>query len=391
MAVIFGWDVRLVILITGVAVTIYSFVGGIVAVIWTDAIQAIVLMAGAVAALVVILANMPGGPGQIFEMANAAEKFSLGSFDATNFAEATFWVVFAYGLVENLRNFGIDQSFIQRYIASKSDGEARRSVWLGGLLYIPVSALFFFIGTALFAFYHANEQDLPEIRQIVARQRLLEQGIAPEYASQSGQLTASYQSQLDTVAANLSEQDIGDRVFPHFIAKHLPPGVTGLLIAAVFAAAMSTVSTSLNSSATLVMRDFYQRFAHPAATDRQLMFVLRGATVVWGVFGTATALALVRLTESALDVWWTLASILSGGIVGLFLLGLISRRAGNLAASAAVVTGLVGIAWMVVSNTGLWPQSLAHLRSPLHGFLVTVVGTLVILLVGLAVSRLNRR
>jgi SSS family solute:Na+ symporter len=334
---------------------------------------------------------MPGGPGQIFDMANAADKFSLGSFDATNFAEATFWVVFAYGLVENLRNFGIDQSFIQRYIASKSDGEARRSVWLGGLLYIPVSALFFFIGTALFAFYHANEQDLPEIRQIVARQRLLEQGIAPEYASQSGQLTASYQSQLDTVAANLSEQDIGDRVFPHFIAKHLPPGVTGLLIAAVFAAAMSTVSTSLNSSATLVMRDFYQRFAHPAATDRQLMFVLRGATVVWGVIGTATALALVRLTESALDVWWTLASILSGGIVGLFLLGLISRRAGNLAASAAVVTGLVGIAWMVVSNTGLWPQSLAHLRSPLHGFLVTVVGTLVILLVGLAVSRLNRR
>lgn len=393
MAVIFGWDIRLVILITGVAVTVYSFVGGIVAVIWTDAIQAIVLMAGAVVALLVIMAGMPEGPSQVFHMGVEENKFSLGSYDVWNVAEPTFWVVLAYGFFENLKNFGIDQSYVQRYIASSSDKEARRSVWLGGLLYVPVSALFFLIGTALFAFYHAHEAELPEVRQIVARQQLMQSGVSPEYETAddgSRRLTASYEQQLTATVAKLKDENIGDRVFPHFIAKHLPPGVTGLLIAAVFAAAMSTVSTSLNSSATLVMKDFYQRFIHPAAPERRLMSVLHGATIVWGVFGTAMAFVLVKLTESALDTWWTLSSVLSGGIVGLFLLGLVSRRAGNPAAVTGVLTGLLVIAWMVISNTGRWPESWAHLRSPFHSFMVTVVGTLVILLVGLALANLGR-
>jgi SSS family solute:Na+ symporter len=393
MAVIFGWDIRIVILITGVAVTVYSFVGGIVAVIWTDAIQAIVLMVGAVVALLVIMTGLPEGPSQVFHMAVEENKFSLGSYDVWNVAEPTFWVVLIYGFFENLKNFGIDQSYVQRYIASSSDAAARRSVWLGGLLYVPVSALFFLIGTALFAFYDTHQNDLSEVRQIVARQRLMQQGISPEYVvAKDGEhlLTASYEQQLEATVAQLSDQDVGDRVFPHFIAKHLPPGVTGLLVAAVFAAAMSTVSTSLNSSATLVMNDFYQRFLHPAAPERRLMAVLHGATVIWGVFGTVTALALVRLTESALDIWWTLSSVLSGGIVGLFLLGLISRRAGNPAAVTGVLAGIIVISWMAASNSGLWPDSLTHLRSPFHSFIVTVFGTLVILLVGLGLSSLGR-
>lgn len=399
MAVIFGWDIRAVILLTGVAVTIYSLVGGIVAVIWADAIQAIVLMAGAVVALVVILMGMPEGPAQVLEMAAAEDKFSLGSYNLLNISEATFWVVLAYGLMENLKNFGIDQSYIQRYIASRSDAAARRSIWLGALLYVPVSAMFFFIGTSLFAFYHTHAADLPEVRQVVARQRLMQQGVPPQYqpgAGDAGALTESYRQRLQATAAELSDAEIADRVFPHFIAKHLPPGLTGLLIAAVFAAAMSTVSTSLNSSATLVMSDFYQRFLRQTATDRRLMAVLYAATIVWGILGTAMALVLVQLTESALDVWWTLSSVLGGGIVGLFLLGMISRRAGNRAAVAGVLTGMLVIGWMIVSNPNLWPkslqplwpQSLAALRSPFHSFMVIVVGTLVILLVGLAASRL---
>ena len=391
MAVIFGWEMRLVIVCTGVAVTVYAFVGGIVAVIWADALQAIVLLIGAVVALFAILSGLPEGPSQVFEMARADDKFSLGSFELLNVAQPTFWVVFAYGIAENLKNFGVDQSYIQRYIASSSDIEARRSVWLGALLYIPVAALFFFIGTSLFAFYHTRDTDLPEIRQVVARQRLMQQGIQPEYeTSEVGGLipTADYQQQLDEIATNLNDADIGDRVFPHFIAKHLPAGLTGLLIAAVFAAAMSTVSTSLNSSATLIMSDFYQRFADHDASDQRKMLVLHVSTVVWGTLGTITALALVSLTESALDIWWTLSSILSGGIVGLFLLGLISRAAGNAAGLTGVLTGVLVIAWMVVSKTEIWPDSLASLRSPFHSFMIIVVGTLVILLVGLAFAQL---
>ena len=394
MAVIFGWDMRTLIVATGISVTIYSFVGGIVAVIWADAIQAIVLMLGAVIALVILLMGMPEGPQQVFEMAAKEHKFSLGSTDLFNIAEPTIWVVLIYGLVENLKNFGVDQSYIQRYIASRSEKEAARGVWLGALLYIPISAMFFFIGTSLYAFYHTNNTDIAEVKQIVAEQRLLQKGIQPSYTtSPDGKPIPDpkYSRQVDEIASSLTNKDIGDRVVPHFIAKYLPPGVTGLLIAAIFAAAMSTVSTSLNSSATLVMSDFYQRFFRPDATERQLMFALHLSTLLWGIFGTAMALSLVSLTESVLDVWWTLSSILGGGIVGLFLLGIVSRQAGNAAAVTGVLAGSLVLIWMVVSTSDVWPDSLAHLQSPFHNFMTIVVGTLTILLVGIAASAIWKR
>ena len=184
-----------ILLIIGITVTLYSFVGGVLAVIWTDAIQAIVLMVGAVIALVVMLVQMPGGAGQIFEVASAHDKFSLGSF-SLEMAEKTFWTLILFGIAENLRNFGIDQSYIQRYIASRSDREAKRGLWLAGLLYVPMSAVFFFIGTALFAFYNADQvievettspvwessalEDLNQVRQVVARQELLQMGVDVE-------------------------------------------------------------------------------------------------------------------------------------------------------------------------------------------------------------------
>ncbi|QDV57687.1 sodium:solute symporter [Rosistilla oblonga] len=385
MAVIFGWDIRWIIVCTGIVVTVYAFIGGIVAVIWADAIQAIVLLAGALIAVAVILVGLPEGPGQVFQIANDSEKFSLGSSEIWTVSQPTIWIVLLFGLFENLKNFGIDQSYIQRYIAAKSDRDAARSLWISAGLYVPVSALFFFIGTSLFAWYSSYPDDLDQVRQIVARQRLMQQGVDPEFTLSADNVeiySPSYQEQLDTTAAALTPRDLGDRVFPHFISAHLPQGLSGLLIAAVFAAAMSTVSTSLNSSATLVMSDFYQRFVRPEATDRQRMRVLHIATVVWGLLGTGMAIALVRLTESALDVWWTLSSVLGSGIVGLFLLGLISQRANSRAAIAAVGSGSLVIAWMVLSTSGLWPEELAELQSPFHQFLVIVVGTVSIVVIG---------
>ncbi|NOX53997.1 MAG: sodium:solute symporter [Planctomycetes bacterium] len=393
MQVIFGWDIYTVIVLTGVSVTVYSFVGGIIAVIWADAIQAIVLMAGAVISLAVMLATMPGGPAQVFTVAAEHDKFSLGSFELFDVSHPTFWVVLVYGLFINLQNFGIDQSYVQRYIAAKNDREATKSLWLGGLLYVPMSALFFFIGTTLYVYYHSVPDQIPQVKRIVARQRLLQQGIELRYVTgQDGrqQLDPELSRRLERIAAELTDAEIGDRVFPHFIAAHLPPGLTGLLIAAVFAAAMSTISTSLNSSATLIMTDYYRRFVNPTASERQSMMALYAATVVWGIIGTGMALALVALTESALDMWWKLASIFSGGMVGLFLLGMISRRANNVSAVTAVVIGGLVIVWMVFSQTAYWPSEWAHLKSPFHSFMIIVVGTLSILLVGLLLSRFAR-
>jgi SSS family solute:Na+ symporter len=377
LGVLLGWDIRAIILVTGASVTIYSFVGGIVAVIWTDAMQAIVLMGGAAICAGVLLTGLPEGPAQMFRIAREHHKFSLGSF-GPSLAEPTFWVVLVYGLFMNLQNFGIDQSYIQRYIASRSDNEARKSVWLGGLLYVPVSAVFFFIGTALFAFYTTRPGDLDEVRRVVAIQKLT--------GEDARETDPGYDDRLRTAEASLTLPDLGDKVFPHFIGKHLPVGVTGLVIAAIFAAAMSTISTSLNSSATLLLSDYYKRFIDREAPERRQMIVLYAATIGWGVLGTGVALLMINI-QSALDAWWTLSSIFSGGMLGLFLLGLIARRAGNPAAVTGVTVGILAIVWMTLSPDWTWmPDSL---RSPFHTFMITVVGTLAILLVGLGISRLT--
>ncbi len=348
MEALLGWDVKTIILITGISVTVYSLFGGIVGVIWTDAIQAVVLMGGALACLVLMLVRMPEGVDQMFAIAAEYDKWSLGGFGAS-LTERTFWVVLIYGLFINLNNFGIDQNFVQRYVASKSDQEAAKSLWLGALLYIPVSAVFFLIGTALFAFYQARPDQLP-----------------PEY--------------LDPA--------MSDKVFPYFIVSQLPPGVTGLLIAAIFAAAMSTISTSLNSSATILMTDVYKRYIRPDAGEKQQMAALYISTLGFGALGTVIALALIR-AEGILDTWWILQGIFAGGMLGLFLLGIVSRRATNPAAVTGVLAGLAVIAWMSASPTlvtnGVLPESL---KNPLDSYLTIVFGTLTIMLVGMLATQL---
>jgi SSS family solute:Na+ symporter len=379
LAVIMGVPIGGILVATGVVVTFYALVGGIVAVIWTDALQAFVLIGGALACLALMVFQLPGGPGELFTVAADHGKFSLGETGLGDWSRQTFWVVLLNGFFVNLQNFGIDQNYVQRYIASGSEGEARKSVWLGGLLYVPVSAVFFLIGTALFAFYLSRPADLAEVRDAVASQRLIRAGADPS--------AAGFGEAVAAKGAALSNADIGDGVFPHFIGKHLPPGVTGLLIAAVFAAGMSTISTSLNSAATVLHSDFYQRFLRPAAGDRESLRVLRLATLAFGILGTSVAFLLLNVA-SALDVWWTLSSIFSGGILGLFLLGLLCRRASNPAAAAAVTCGLLVITWITLSTAGLWPASLDFARSPLHAFLAIVMGTLVILSGGVAFSSL---
>lgn len=343
MAVLLGWDIHTIILVTGVAVVIYSMVGGIVAVIWTDAIQTVVLIVGAVVCAALMIGLLPGGWGEFVQVAQANDKFSLGSF-GPEVGASTFWVVLAYGIMVNLQNFGVDQNYVQRYVAAKSDREARKSVWLGGLLYLPLSAVFFFIGTALFAYYQAHPTELPEAYRAAGK---------------------------------------SDYVFPWFIVTVLPSGVNGLLVAAIFAAAMSTVSTSLNSSATILLNDFYRRYWSRGTDDARDLRFLRLVTLGWGALGVAVALAMTRVA-SALDAWWLLAGIFSGGTLGLFLLGRLVRRADNRAAIGAVVIGVLAIVWLTLSpRWSVWPEAL---RSPFHGFLTIVIGTVTILLGGVLLS-----
>ena len=382
-----GWDMAAIIVCTGAVVTLYTMVGGIEAVIWTDVAQSVVLSIGAVAVTLMLLFGMPGGAAEIVSAGFEQGKFSLGSF-GPSLTEPTFWVVLTYGVVMNLNNFGIDQSFVQRYHAARSDRAAAGSVWFGALLYVPVSLVFFFIGTALFVYYQDanNARMLDEVKTQVARERLDRQ-LADDATAIS---PAEYDARLERTAAALKPDEYGDAVLPHFIVNRLPVGMAGLLIAAIFAAAMSSIDTSLNSSATIILTDVYRRYFRPDAGQRESMAVLYGTTLLWGALGTGTAVSLIGV-DSILDAWWILSGTFVGGMLGLFLLGLIARFAGNAAAVSGVMAGTAVILWMSLSTTDWWPEAQHFMRSPLHKFLIPVVGTTTIVLVGLWVGILGSK
>lgn len=333
-----GWPLPTTIIVTGVLMTLYTMAGGIKAVVWTGVLQSGVLVLGTALCVFSVIGQTPGGLGAILETGWQYDKFSLGSF-GTSLTEPTFWVVFAYGLVINLGNFGTDQSYIQRYLTARSDREAVKSVWITALLYVPTAAVFFFIGTGLFVFYRAQ----PEL---------------------------------------LGGIDKADQVFPHFIDTRLPAGLAGLVVAAIFAASMDS---NLNSMATLTLCDLYKRYLRPEAGERESMRVLYVATLFWGAVSTGIGLWMIRL-GLALDAWWQLAGIFAGGVLGLFLLGLVSRRADNVAGAVGTIVGLAVIVWMFLPRLVDVPEPL---RNTWHSHMTVVVGTLTIFLVGLGVSVLR--
>ena len=228
---------------------------------------------------------------------------SASAASARRSREPTFWVVFVFGLSTHLTNFGVDQSYVQRYITARDDREAAKSVWITALLYVPVAAVFFFIGTGLFVFYGAARSCCGRVHQ------------RPTRSSR----TSSPRSCRSALA--------------------------GLVVAAIFAASMDS---NLNSMATLTLCDLYKRYFRPNAGERESMRVLRLSTLLWGVAGTAIGCLAMIHVGTGLDAWWNLAGLFSGGVLGLFLLGLVCRRADNVAGAMGVVVGVLVIIWMTL-------------------------------------------
>jgi SSS family solute:Na+ symporter len=202
------------------------------------------------------------------------------------------------------------------------------------LLYIPVSALFFMIGTALFVYY------------------------------------------LNVPTAGLPENP--DQVFPFFIVNELPTGVVGIVIAGVLAAGMSTLDSSLNSSATVWTVDFYKRLVNPDASDARQVTVVRTATAVIGVIATVASLLMID-AKSALDVWWKISAVFGGGMLGLFLCALFYRGMQPRQAMLATAVGVLFVTWATVSST--WFAG-ASWEFPLHAMMIGVCGTLVVVVTG---------
>ncbi len=283
LSAVTGISITWCVLLMGVLATVYTAMGGIEAVIWTDVVQVIVLLGGAVVSLVMILARQGGGLGEAFAAAQAADKFHTFTW-TWDVVSAGVWVVAAGNIFSNLVPYTADQAVIQRYLTTPDEKQAEKSIWLNAALSIPSAFIFFGVGTALWLFYR----------------------------SRPGMLNPS----LST-----------DAIFPLFIAQELPAGISGLVVAGVFAAAMSTLDSSMNSVSTAIVTDFYRRF-RPDAPDRRCLNLARWLTVLLGAAGIAMALWMASSgIKSLWDAFITILGLTGGALAGMFVLGIFTRRA----------------------------------------------------------------
>ena len=382
MSVLTGWDVRTLIIVGGIVVTLYTTMGGIEAVIWTDVAQSIVLTLGAALVALILLSGTDTVSGsQLIKHAIDNNKFSLGNWDATRIDQSTVWTVFFVGLFTCLNRFGINQSYVQRYHTARTDRAAQRSLWIGGLIYIPIAALFYLIGTLLWS-HHALH---PSAKQKFAMQ------IAEQQLATDGELNDRTADERNTLilnaASKLESANLADKAFPAFISRGLPVGLAGLLVAALFAAGMSTIDTGLNSCATVYLEDIHKRWFGRDPTEQQAMRTLQLVTVIAGSISIGAALLLVGVND-LLQTIWVIEGVSFAATLGLFLLGFFVHRASSEAAAIGTAAGLVTLLWLVLSiesNYQLLPEWMrfpASLRSPFHKNMNLFVGTAVMFGVG---------
>jgi len=273
-----------------VLATAYTVMGGVEAVIWTDVLQVVVLTGGALLCVGMIVARVDGGLAGVVKVGMAEGKFHALTWTWDHTVPAV-WVVLLGGLLGDFMPNTADQSVVQRYLTTRDERAARRAAWTGALLGIPTAVLFFFLGTALYAFYTTHPLDPPEGFKPIA-------------------------------------------ILPLFVMRELPAGLSGLVVAGIFAAAMSSVDSSMNAIATAVTTDFYRRF-RPAAAERRCLRFARLVTLVWGGVATLAAIGVAGIEGTAvLDLFLEVLFLAGGTLAGLFVLGIFTRRANGIGALA---------------------------------------------------------
>jgi len=366
-----GYGMAVIMIVMGICIIIYTVAGGMEAIIWTEVVQAVLKTLGAVLILYLVIEGVPGGISKIIAIGQQDHKFSLGGF-SPDFTKSTFWVILFYGFFMNLNNFGMDQNYVQRYHTASSAKGAAKSVWLCVKLYVPISLLFFIIGTSLYAYYQVHPGLTETIRLQAAVERL-PFSATPEMVTKT--------------AASLKDSDFGDKIMPHFMVTQLPTGALGLVISAILAAAMSTISSGMNASATVFTEDIYKRYFNKKPGKKKSLSILYLSTFICGVLGMTSGIAMIGV-GSVLDIWWTLSGIFAAGMLGLFLLGIISHHTGNVEALIATIIGVLVIVWMALPQ--LIPEKYASFRNPLDKNLVIVIGTLVIFFSGVMITKIRK-
>ena len=334
LATFLNINIYTIVLVLGITIIILTLFGGMEAIVWMDVAQGFLLIGGGIICILVLMFGIEGGPVETFRIASEYNKISFGPYD-WDLSQLTFLVMVLNGIFYALQKYGTDQTIVQRYLTAKNDKEAKKAAYIGVLMSVPIWALFMFIGTALFAYYHA--QGAP----------LLPEGIK------------------------------ADEVFPYFIAHELPLGIRGLIISALAAAAISSLDSDLNCLSAIAVQDYYMRFKKNATDQQQLRFgkwmvVIAGA----GAIGVAS-LYISWGGEGVLGALFGLYAIFSAGIVGIFLLGLFSRRANKQGLYIGIATAVIFTAWATLSKD-----------FPHHKYMLGVYSHLIVLIVGYAASYL---
>jgi len=324
------------VLLMGLLSIAYCTLGGIEAVIWTDTIQTFVLLGGALLALVLLIQGVDGGLAGFWDISSSADKFNFvnAHWDITS-AQAAVWVIVIGAIAQNISSYTADQAVVQRYVTTETQQLAARSIWMSAVLTIPATILFFGLGTALFAYYQSNPGKLdPHITT--------------------------------------------DQIFPLFIAREIPMGLAGLIVAGVFAAAQSTVSTSMNSSATTIVVDFLRPMQF-CSSERGYLIAARVCTFSVGLIGTLLGLLFVNPEiRSLFDAFIVVLGIFMGILGGLFLLGAFTRRSTQLGAMCGACVGALVM-------FALWKYS------RIHGYFYPAAGLGVCFTVGYLASLLTER
>ncbi|HLG57185.1 MAG TPA: sodium:solute symporter [Vicinamibacterales bacterium] len=417
LSVVMGTSVTTTVLLTALPTVVYTMFGGVQAVAWTDVKQMVLIVGGLIAAVVVLILGLPSevGIGQALRLAGSTGRLQTFdfTFDLTN--QYTFWSGTVASLFLFCSYFGTDQSQVQRYLTTKTVDEARESLLMSAYWKIPLQALVLLVGILMFVFYvftpapmlfnQVHERELregPRAADYSALEQRFEAATASRAAAArvisraevagdsrsvavAGSEFKKREAEIRTIhgdALALVREATGDTayndvnyVFPTFITTYMPIGIAGLLIAAIFAAAMSTIAGELSALSTATVIDFYRRFVRPEASDAHFLRVSKVATGFWGLFASVVAVWAAEL-GSLIEVVNRFGSFFYGSILGVFILAVGFRRASSNGAFIGLLAGMGAVAWAAnfTKVAFLWHN---------------VIGAVVVVIVGLLISAVD--
>src|SRR3982751_1350690 len=424
LSIIFHWNLTLTILAIGGPTILYTMVGGVQAVTWTDVKQMGIVVGGLVCAVIALILGLPHdvSVAQALHVAGAAGRMNTMDFDFDVRQTYTFWSGVIGGLFLHLSYFGCDQSQVQRYLSAKSLNQARHSILMSAFVKIPLQVLVLMVGVFMFLFYVFNRP--PMLFNTEYRDRVAQSARAAEYAGLEGEFGGAYEKRRAAATAYAQAGDAerpaardafkvattemqairaraaalvkdvtgaanyGDKtgdtpkpdvnyVFPTFVTTSLPQGLVGLIIAAIFAAAMSGTAGGLSATATATVMDVYKRLLRTNESDSHYLLVSRLAVAFWGIVACIVAHVAVQL-GSLIEVVNRIGSIFYGSLLGVFVLALTFKRANGHGAFVGLLSGIL----FVVAFAFYPPTSgVSYLwHNPIGVAVVLVVGSIVSLL-----------